>query len=81
MASFTIRNIPDNLYLQLQEMAREDRRSINAEVIDMLEKAVQMRDLKKQRLSALEEIDRIRASQPDSSEQDTLEILREGRQR
>jgi len=81
MASITIRDIPDDLFDRCKDMAREDRRSINAEVIDMLEKAVQMRDLKKQRLSALEEIDRIRASQPASSEQDTLDILREGRQR
>jgi plasmid stability protein len=81
MASITIRDIPDDLFDRFKDMAKEDRRSINAEVIDVLEKAVQIRNLRRQRLSALEEIDRIRTSQPVSNEQDTLDILREGRQR
>ncbi|MHB0936151.1 MAG: FitA-like ribbon-helix-helix domain-containing protein [Armatimonadota bacterium] len=81
MADFTIRNIPDALYLQLQGMAKANGRSMNDEVIELMKEAVQMRGLRRQRLSALEEIDRIRTSQPASNQQDTLEIMREGRQR
>lgn len=80
MASITIRDIPDELLSRVKQMAMEDRRSINAEVIEVLDKAVQQHHLKAQRLGALEEIARIRKSQPLSHEGDTLAILREGRQ-
>lgn len=79
MASITIRDIPDELFEQLREIAKEDRRSLNAEVIEVIENAVQQRALKTQRLRALAEIARIRTSQPPSSEEETLTILREGR--
>ncbi|HOS42297.1 MAG TPA: Arc family DNA-binding protein [Armatimonadota bacterium] len=81
MASITIRDIPDELFERFKELAREQRRSINAEVIAVMEQAVRHLDLREQRLRALEEIARIRESQQPTKEADTLKILREGRRR
>lgn len=81
MASITIRDIPDDLFERFKDISREDRRSINAEVIEIIDQAVRQRDLRAQRLRALEELAKIRESQPPSSEDDTLKILREGRRR
>lgn len=41
MATLTIKNLPDDIYSALGEMAKRHRRSINGEAIVLLEKAVQ----------------------------------------
>ena len=38
MATITIKNIPDNLYTQLKDVAEANRRSINSEVIICIER-------------------------------------------
>lgn len=40
MATLTIKNIPDGLYVRLKERAKQHRRSINSEVIVYLEQAL-----------------------------------------
>ena len=40
MASITVKNIPDDLYERLKETAAANRRSINGEVIHLIEQAV-----------------------------------------
>lgn len=40
MATITIKNIPDDLYDRLKQLAEANRRSINSEVIVCIEKAV-----------------------------------------
>jgi len=45
MATITIKNIPDDLYEQLKEAAAANRRSINSEVIHLIEQAVSARQL------------------------------------
>lgn len=40
MATFTIKNIPDDLYEKLKQNAEENRRSINSEFIVCLERAL-----------------------------------------
>jgi plasmid stability protein len=40
MATLQVRNVPDDLYRRLQELASEERRSLGAEVIVLLESAV-----------------------------------------
>jgi plasmid stability protein len=37
MATLTIRNVPDDLYAALKERARRNRRSLNQEVLALLE--------------------------------------------
>ena len=44
MASVTIKNIPDELYEQLKLIAKANRRSINQEVIFMIEQAMRSGD-------------------------------------
>lgn len=41
MATMTIKNIPDELYEELKRRAAANRRSINNEVIVLIERAVQ----------------------------------------
>jgi len=38
MATITVKNIPDNLYAQLKNVAEANRRSINSEVIICIER-------------------------------------------
>ena len=40
MANITIKNIPDDLYEELKDVAAANRRSINSEVIHLIEQAV-----------------------------------------
>lgn len=39
MATITIKNIPDPLYNTLKQIAAENHRSINSEIINLIEKA------------------------------------------
>ncbi len=41
MASMTLKNVPDELYLQLKESADLHRRSLNSEAIVCLQRALQ----------------------------------------
>ncbi len=41
MATMTIKNIPDELYEELKQRAAVNRRSVNSEVIVLIERAVQ----------------------------------------
>lgn len=40
MPTLTLKNIPDDLYAQLKEYARINRRSINSEILVCIEKTV-----------------------------------------
>jgi plasmid stability protein len=42
MATITIRNVPDDLHERLKERAAQNRRSLNAEILQSLEQAVQI---------------------------------------
>ena len=63
MATLTIKNLPDDIYAALGELAKKHRRSINSEAIVQLEKAVQNIDPDNER--RLERIRRLRDSLPD----------------
>ena len=43
MATITVKEIPDELYASLKETAKRNRRSINSEVIYVIEQAVRSR--------------------------------------
>lgn len=40
MASITIKNVPEELHVQLKQMAKRDRRSLNQEILQQLRCAV-----------------------------------------
>ena len=43
MKTITVKSIPDDLYEQLKQSARENRRSINSEIITCIERTIQSR--------------------------------------
>ena len=45
MATFTVKNIPDELYARLKSVAEINRRSINSEIIMCIEHAVVSRQI------------------------------------
>jgi hypothetical protein len=45
MPTITVKNIPEDVYQQLKQVARANRRSINSEVIVCIERAVGIRRL------------------------------------
>jgi len=56
MASITIRNIPDALMEKLKARAKEQRRSVNNEIIKILEDAKTTSDRKKFLTEVLDEL-------------------------
>ncbi|AFY35232.1 Arc family DNA-binding protein [Calothrix sp. PCC 7507] len=88
MATLYVRNLPDDLYAKLQELAASEHRSINAQVITLLEQALkteaqQAEDQNRQNvLKVLEESRRRRRLNPaDFGLPDSTELIREDRDR
>ncbi len=88
MATLYVRNLPDDLYAKLQELAASEHRSINAQVITLLEQvlkteAQQIEDHKRQNvIKVLEESrQRQRANPADFGLPDSTEMIREDRNR
>ena len=82
MATLYVRNFPDDLYETVQAFAGEDRRSIGAEVIDLMTDAVARTQRKRRRLAALERIKQRRILfRPSIDGKDSLALLREDRER
>ncbi len=78
MATITLKNIPEGLYGKLKDSARDHHRSINSEVIQLLESA-----LLPQKISAEERIRRVRAMRPKIEPASAAQIealIEEGRQ-
>lgn len=73
MANFSLRDVPDELYQQIKEIAERERRSVNQQIMVLLERAVQQQ--KRPSADLLEQIDRQREAiaarvgiMPDSTE-------------
>ncbi len=74
MPNLSLRDVPDDLYRQIKEIAERDRRSINQQILVLLEQAV--RQQKRPKIDVLNRIDRQReaiaareGTIPDSTEQ------------
>jgi hypothetical protein len=52
VATFTIKNIPPNLYEKLKQSAEINRRSINSEIIVCIEKSVRSRTIDAEKILA-----------------------------
>jgi hypothetical protein len=72
-----VRNVPDDLYAHIRRQAQEQNRSISAQVIYLLERAV-LESPQAQR-QVLENIRRRRSTLP--VQPDSLSLLRQDRQR
>ena len=83
MKTFTIRDIPDELFERFKNLAQHDRRSINQELIEVMDHAIQNDLLRKQRQAALQSIAELRRSLPAETRRGkhSLTILHEDRDR
>jgi plasmid stability protein len=83
MKTYTIRDIPEELFERFKHLAQRERRSINAEIIEVMDRAVEQDALRQQRQETLRQIAELRhALPPDTREgKDSLTLLREDRNR
>ncbi len=81
MANFTVRNIPDKHYTELQLDARQNRRSINAEILSLLADRAEMNRRRRQAAKAMKRIDRIREeiARKYPNQPDSVDLIREDR--
>jgi plasmid stability protein len=66
MATLYVENVPEDVYRALRERARRHRKSIAAEVIELLEQNVPTADELKKRRKAIDELAKLRAMPPAS---------------
>jgi plasmid stability protein len=64
MPTLYVENVPDDLYTALRERARQNRKSIAAEVLSLLEQNIPTAAELRRRQKLVKEIARIRLSQP-----------------
>lgn len=83
MATLYVQNVPDNLYEALRRQAQQNRKSIAAEVVSLLERAVPTHEELKARREFLRQARRIqlRASAGPGPFPATEELQREDRSR
>lgn len=80
MATLHVRNVPDDLYEKVRQWAKNERRSLSAEVIAILERATENEELRARRARILEEIRRERFTPPPGTPT-AEEMIREDRDR
>lgn len=64
MPTLYVQNVPDDLYKALRERARQNHKSIAAEVLSLLERNIPTAAELRRRQKLVKEILRMRASQP-----------------
>ena len=82
MSILHVRNVPDDLYTRIQQLARAKNRSVSAQVISLLDQALQAEEARRSQPRVLASIRRRRFSY--SSEvkaPDSVKLLREDRER
>nr|BAL57940.1 hypothetical protein HGMM_F53C10C14 [uncultured Acetothermia bacterium]BAL58554.1 hypothetical conserved protein [Candidatus Acetothermum autotrophicum] len=78
MATLHVRNVPDRLYEALKARAQADGRSLSAEVLTILERALKRNDSQQKLLQSLQR--RQRFSPTKTGAPSSLELLREARE-
>lgn len=83
MATLYVENVPDEIYKALRKRARANRKSIAAEVIELLQQNVPTEEELKRRRKAFEGLARLRAMKPPGLGpfQSAEEMIREDRER
>ena len=83
MATLYVENVPDELYAALRKRAQQNRKSIAAEVVALLERHVPTEQELKRRRQLFLELKKLRAvrSQVAGPFPDAAEIVREDRER
>lgn len=80
MNTLHVRSVPDDLYRRLQELAKNRNRSLSAQVVELLSQSLEDEERRLQQTTALASIRRRRFTPPTKSP-DSLELLREDRER
>jgi plasmid stability protein len=80
MSTLHVRSVPEDLYTRIQELARHSNRSLSAQVVTMLFQALEDEERQRQQGQALHAIRRRRFTPPEGAP-DSLDLLREDRQR
>ncbi|MDQ3006592.1 MAG: hypothetical protein M3R47_14580 [Chloroflexota bacterium] len=80
MNTLHVRSVPDNLYNRLQQLAQSKNRSLSAQVITMLEQALEIEERRKKQAKVLASIQRRRYNAPKNAPS-SLELLKEDRAR
>jgi plasmid stability protein len=60
MANLTVRNIPEKDYAELQQDAKQNRRSINAEILRLLADKAAMNQRRRRMARAIRKLDTLR---------------------
>ena len=82
MAALHVRNVPDELYGRLKQYAKAQNRSLSAQVITLLDQALQQDARRSQQQQLLAEIESRRFVYPtDVDVPDSVTLLREDRER
>ena len=83
MATLYVENVPDDVYKALRKRARANRKSIAAEVIELLQQNIPTEEELKRRRKAFEGLARLRAMKPPGPGpfQSAEEMIREDRER
>lgn len=77
-----VRNVPDDLYARIQRLANSRNRSLSAQVIQLLDQALQMEEARQSQARVLAGIRRRRVSYARKpSTPDSVTLLREDRDR
>ena len=80
MNTLHVRSIPEDLYQRLQRLAQKRNRSLSAQVVEMLAKALEDEERQKEQIQALGSIRRRRFTPPAQSPS-SLDMLHTDRKR
>ena len=82
MAILHVRNVPEQLYKRIQGLAQKEKRSMTAEVIALLDGAVEQQEARRRTAGTLERIRRRAAAvRLPSRWVDSVELIRQDRKR
>lgn len=80
MPTLHVRSVPDEVYDQLKSLAQVKQRSLSAQIVAMLERALEAEAWQEQQTHLLKTVRRRRYTPP-AAAPDSTELLREDRQR
>jgi plasmid stability protein len=82
MPTLYVRNFPEDLLRRVKELANQRQRSLSAEVVTLIDKALQTEPLRERRAQVLADIAKHRRSfRTPAGAADSLTLLREDRRR
>jgi antitoxin FitA len=80
LSTLHVRSVPDELYQRIQQLAKLQNRSLSAQVVTMLTRALEEEDLRLKQAAALASLRNSRFTPPDGAPT-SLELLHEDRGR